>query len=97
MNQEQFEKAVGATLVLLRRRMNGEAIEMRRVPEIPYSPPHLLWMLVQAPLFYAEGKIEKANRWLGFAQGVLASVGVDLEALKRANMPEGETFDGERV
>lgn len=96
MNQEQFEKAVGNTVVLLRRAWGAPA-EPCRNQDAPITAPHLLWMLTQAPLFYAEGKIEKANRWLGYAQGVLAAFGTELDDLKRANMPDGETFDGERV
>ena len=97
MDLKQFETACGKTLELLVGRCGPVLIEAQRIPEIPCSPQHIKWMLIQAALFYAEGKIEKANRWLGYTQGVLASVGVDLEKLKRCNMPEGEQFDGERV
>lgn len=77
--------------------MGNQAIAAERCPGNEASPPHLSWMLAQALGFYDAGKPDKANRWLGFVQGVLASVGVDVEALKRANMPEGEQFDAKRV
>jgi hypothetical protein len=32
---------------------------------------HVRWMVQEIPKFIEEGRIEKANRWLGFAQGVL--------------------------
>lgn len=32
---------------------------------------HVMWMCVEAQKFVAEGRIEKAMRWLGFIQGVL--------------------------
>jgi hypothetical protein len=65
--------------------------------DAPASPVHLLWMLDEAVVFYNEGKVEKANRWLGYTQGVIAALGwAPLDELKRANMPEGETFDRSR-
>jgi hypothetical protein len=103
MTQEQFETACGETRALLLKVvviMTGQLegkLDPERQPNSPTEPGHIMWMLEKAPGFYASGNKEKANRWLGFVQGVLASVGVGLEDLKRANMPEGETFDGGKV
>lgn len=102
MNQEQFEVACGKTLQLLQRiaKERGSAPEgwrPERYTEDPTAWRHLSWMLTQAALFHAQSKIEKANRWLGFVQGVLAGCGVQLDELKQANMPEGETFDAQKV
>jgi len=97
MTQEQFETACGKTLVLLRQLIGTEPCAARRDTEHPTEPHHLIWMLVQAALFHFEAKPEKAHRWLGFVQGVLSAKGVQLDDLKRANMPEGEAFDPEKV
>jgi hypothetical protein len=32
---------------------------------------HLMWMCCQLQEFVTEGKLDKANRWLGFVQGCL--------------------------
>jgi len=40
--------------------------------------------------FLAEGRREKLMRWVGFMQGALWMMGVDLEELKRMNMPDEE-------
>lgn len=51
-----------------------------------YAPPigrHLRWMCQQIPGFLAEGRADKAQRWLGFVQGVLWSLGdYSLDELK---------------
>jgi hypothetical protein len=36
---------------------------------------HALWMCEEATGLVSEGKIDKANRWLGFVQGVLFLTG----------------------
>lgn len=55
---------------------------------------HVAWMCGEAIRFVEAGRIEKAHRWLGFIQGALWALGVTtVEAAKRANMPEGATFD----
>lgn len=98
MNQSQFEAAVFATRTLLENEAGQRAVMAKRNQDDPTCSEHLSWMLAQALGFYgAEQKIEKANRWLGFVQGVLAAKGVSLHILKQANMPAGETFDPERV
>lgn len=50
-------------------------------------------MVERARGFLADGRREKVMRWLGFMQGVLWSHGVDLETLKRMNMPAGAAYD----
>jgi len=92
MNQEQFNAACRKTQTLFQ----NENATPCRVPDKPWCTDHLLWMLREAVGFYAT-KPEKANRWLGFVQGCMACHGYKLDDLKRANMPEGETFDGERI
>jgi hypothetical protein len=37
---------------------------------------HTLWMCQQIRAFVTEGELEKANRWLGFVQGVLWAYGI---------------------
>lgn len=47
---------------------------------------HARWMCSQIPGLVAEGRIEKAQRWLGFVQGVLwASGRKTIESLKEDN------------
>lgn len=96
MTLEQFETACGNTLALLKSR--NPVGEPRRDEDQPTFPHHLSWMLIQAALFYSEGRTDKANRWLGYVQGVMAALHLaSLEELKRANMPEGSEFDGGRA
>jgi hypothetical protein len=96
MTFEGFRKAVLATRTLLESHV-GHAIPAMRVTDKPWVSEHLSWMLAEAIRFYEQGKPQKANRWLGFVQGVMASKGYSLEELKRANMPEGEQFDAEKL
>ncbi len=66
--------------------------------DTPCDARHLSWMLSQCLKFSEEARSDKANRWLGYVQGVLAATGVaHLEELKRANMPEGAVYDPDRV
>ncbi len=96
MTLEQFETACGKTLALLKAR-SGD-FDAKRDTDAPTSPWHLAYMLVQAALFFAENKPDKANRWLGYTQGVMAALHyATLDELKRANMPEGEQFDAQKV
>lgn len=101
MDVGKFAKVVYATGVLLSKAVTsnpGEYIEPKRCPELESAPEHLAWMLDQAMVFYAEGRIQKANRWLGFVQGSMHADGyATVEQLKRANMFEGEVFDPSKV
>jgi hypothetical protein len=93
MTQEQFERACRLTRTLLPERLTPV-----RSPEDPVHPNHLMFMLGCALGFYVDGKAEKANRWLGYVQGVIAAKGwATLDELKRANMPEGEAFDPDKI
>jgi len=73
-------------------------IEPRRDIEAPRAEErgqlaHVLWMCDEAVTFIADGKIDKAMRWLGFIQGALWVMGVStIEESKRANMPQGEEY-----
>lgn len=42
-------------------------------PEFPLSEPHLVWMLEQITMEYMSRT--KANRWLGYVQGVMVAKG----------------------
>lgn len=97
MNLEQFGKACKETERLLVERVGERVAEPMRDPDLPTHPHHLRWMIGQAVVFYTE-KPEKANRWLGYVQGVMAALKLaGLDDLKRANMPDGTMFDPDRV
>lgn len=84
----QFAAAVFRTGVLLRR---WGTPDPREVQERPTCLEHMLWMLDTAILQYAGGKTEKANRWLGYVQGVMCALDyASLIELRRATKPEGE-------
>lgn len=96
MTEAQFKTACLVTAELLLR--DDHTLVAARQPDHETRPGHLLWMLLEAQGFYAGGKTEKANRWLGFVQGSMAADGyATVEELKRANMPPDEVFDGGRV
>lgn len=47
---------------------------------------HVRWMLDQIPLFLEQGKIDKANRWIGFIQGFFWTAGrYTIEEMKDHN------------
>jgi len=76
-----------------------DTIHMQRPGLVPHQQPvavtavqgleHLLWMCQTIRVFVAEGRREKAMRWLGFVQGALwakALVSIDhLKAVMRAD------------
>lgn len=102
MTHERFVEAVMKTRLLVERTAHErgskpEGWRPERYERDPTAWRHLTWMLNSSTYFHQEGKVQKANRWLGFVQGVLAMCGVSLEELKRANMPEGEQFDAEKL
>jgi len=51
--------------------LNMGVSEIIRENENTESLSHIRWMLNEIPNQLKENKIEKANRWLGFIQGVL--------------------------
>ena len=64
----------------------------------PTSDGHLAFMCGEIVRLAYQNRFEKASRWLGFVQGVLVAQGrLSLEQAKRANMPAGAEFDGERI
>ena len=81
-----YEKACAGTRAL----MSPEG-ESKRCTEQPCCNTHLRWMLDQVLSFAKEGKHPKANRWLGYVQGVLSARGAPLEKLKDINR-SGETM-----
>lgn len=102
MNQEQFFTACynTATLLLVSCDVDGYGPESEpeRCLEDPTCVKHCLWMLDEANKFYQQDKAEKANRWLGFVQGVIAARDLaTLDQLKEANMPPTDTFDRNRI
>lgn len=55
---------------------------------------HLLFMTHEIPKLMAEGRVEKAMRWLGWLQGACWGLGLEsLEDAKKRNMPEGAAYD----
>lgn len=92
MNHDQFAHACVATAACIL------AATPARNQEDATDPGHLRWMLEQAIAFYGAVRIEKANRWLGFVQGVAVARGwASLDEMKSANAPEGATFDRGRL
>lgn len=71
--------------VLPERRPNGD---INQPHEERLS--HVAWMVEEAKKLANQGKIEKANRWLGFIQGFLwAKKFFTIEELKDHNRPAG--------
>lgn len=92
MTHAQFVHACMATATCILA-----ATPARNVEDATYRG-HLRWMLEQAISFYGAARIEKANRWLGFVQGVAVARGwASLDQMKVANAPEGAVFDRRRV
>jgi len=55
---------------------------------------HVKTMLDRIPAFMAEGRVEKAMRWLGFIQGWLWARGFyTIEQMADHNRPADEAFD----
>lgn len=56
---------------------------------------HVRWMCSQVPRFVTEGRIDKANRWLGYIQGQLQANGVfTLETLDSLDLLWSLKVDG---
>lgn len=50
---------------------------------------HCRWMVSRIPGLLEEGRIDKANRWLGFVQGYLWTTGVySIEEMREHNKPD---------
>lgn len=53
---------------------------------------HCLWMLEQIPALVEENRLEKAHTWVGFAQGVLWSLGHhSIDQFRDANRSDTDT------
>lgn len=49
---------------------------------------HALYMLDEIPKFIESGRMEKANRWIGFLQGILWSQGIaSVQGFMNMNRP----------
>jgi len=54
---------------------------------------HAAWMVQEAQQYVHQGKLEKANRWLGFIQGVFwVHRFRTIDEMRRDNMPAGEEY-----
>lgn len=66
--------------------LNMGVVNITRENENPESLAHIRWMINEIPNQIMDGKIEKANRWLGFIQGVFWVKGIaDIHQLKEDN------------
>lgn len=75
--------------------------EVQRHPTHAVAPSgeqalrHVRWMCAQVQTFVAEGKLEKANRWLGFIQGALWSLGRgSVDAFREDNRDASSSPEG---
>lgn len=77
--------------------VGGGDVSPKRNPEATQGAEqirHLKWMVGEASGFAREGRLDKAQRWLGFVQGALWMVGLStIEESKRANMPDGAAYE----
>jgi hypothetical protein len=56
---------------------------------------HVVWMCGEVIQFADTQRMAKANRWIGFIQGVLWSHSLmTIDQMRKHNMPEGEAFKG---
>jgi hypothetical protein len=59
---------------------------------------HVVWMVTEAKGYAKEGRVEKANRWLGFIQGVLWSKGIfKIDEMKEHNRKPKRQFDKDEL
>lgn len=66
----------------------GEGASLRASGDLSLIVSHLLYMEEQIAHLLAEGRTEKAMRWLGFMQGVVWVLGTPLSELKAMNRAE---------
>lgn len=85
-----FKQMVTNNHVLLTEVNGGETIQVCKCIN-PHQLEHLAWMLSLSVSFFESNQMGKANRWIGYVQGVLsAKYGVGLEDLKSANRDLGD-------
>ena len=73
-----------------KKRFSEEVFE-KNIPTTTDAKSHCLYMLDEIITFVKAGRIEKANRWLGFVQGALWLSGeYTIIELKKHNKPEAD-------
>lgn len=102
MSEKQLLLAIESVRVLARNKQieqfGSERVKRiehdRQVPiNVWQAVTHAQWMCVQMKEFVETGRIEKAHRWLGFAQGLLCAVGLaSINDFREINMPPDEEF-----
>jgi hypothetical protein len=71
--------------------MGGDAVEFNDATTPSQMLQHARWMCQRACSFVDDGRLEKANRWLGFIQGVLWVCGVaTIDEMRDLNRTEVE-------
>lgn len=87
MDRDDFRRSCARMWLLLRER-GGNPWPIERGARLE----HAAWMIAQAIDFYDAGRVEKAMRWLGFAQGCVWALGLaEIDELKEANRPMAKT------
>lgn len=67
------------------------------LPTLPEAFAHTRWLITQVPSLIEQGRLEKAQRWTCFVQGVLWDRGLTTTRfLKDAMRPPGSVYD-ERI
>lgn len=102
MTPEKMKQVFGKCAELLDKRYPGlSGLEMddrqkrqdHAHPQLGFHPKigirHLKWMCVAGNAFAANGRLEKAGRWLGFIQGALWMAGfVSIDQMRDWNRPD---------
>lgn len=82
----------------LEGRRFGEVESTKRSHAIPTvdTMRHLYFLLGEIPGLMAQGRTDKAMRWLGWVQGALWGLGFEtLHDAKLRNAPKGADYSGE--
>lgn len=82
----------------LEGRRFGEVESAKRSHAIPTvdTMRHLYFLLGEIPGLMAQGRTDKAMRWLGWVQGALWGLGFEtLHDAKLRNAPKGADYSGE--
>lgn len=89
MNGVQIYKAADELLSIIGY---GEAVRDHKSPGNNFG--HLRWMCIQIKEFAEAGRVDKAQRWLGFVQGACWILGMQsVEDSKRQNMPIDSVYN----
>jgi len=98
MQAEQYDHAlttIEKQLKLLFPAVKAQEVDYsaRKVLTPEEAVAHLLTMLPKMREFLAQGRLEKIDRWLGFAQGYIHALGFfSLNECRWMNMPRDEAF-----